>query len=51
MGLDFLKASNFPYQCTKIVTKGPLRLLQNRNYLEQILLKSSEFVSLVSIFS
>lgn len=51
MGLDFPEASNFPYQCTKIVTKGPLRFLQNRNYLEQIPLKSTKFVSLESIFS
>lgn len=48
---DLSKASNFSYQSSKIVFKGLLRFLQNRDYLEQILLKSSKFVFLEFIFS
>lgn len=48
---DLSKVSNFSHQSTKIVSKSLLRFLQNRDYLEQILLKSSKFVFLEFIFS
>ena len=51
MEFNLSKASNFSHQSSKIVFKGLLRFLQNRDYLEQILLKSSKFVFLEFIFS
>lgn len=51
MEFGLSEASNFSHQSTKIVSKGLLRFLQNRDYLEQILLKSSKFVFLEFIFS
>lgn len=51
MNFDLSEVFNFSSQSTKIVSKGLLRFLQNRDYLEQILLKSSKFVFLEFIFS
>lgn len=51
MDFDLSKAPNFSNQTSKTVSKGLLRFLQNRDYLEQILLKSSKFVFLEFIFS